>query len=135
MSDLTENFLTEFQDKETRHIYADDLLNTYLATQLKVLREEKGWTQERLAEEVGMKQERISVLEDVNYEAWTAKTLRRLAHAFDLRLSIKFETFGSFIRDFENLDRESLKRPSFEKDPVFISGNIALAMEVSTRGP
>jgi DNA-binding XRE family transcriptional regulator len=70
MSDLTNNFISEFQDKETRHIYADDFLNTWIATQLKVLREDKGWTQAQVAEETGMKQERISVLEDVNYESW-----------------------------------------------------------------
>ena len=66
-----------------------------------------------------MKQERISVLEDVNYESWSVTTLKRLAKAFDLRLSIKFETFGSFLQEFETFNRETLKRASFEEDPAF----------------
>jgi transcriptional regulator with XRE-family HTH domain len=122
MNGLTEKFLEEFKDKETRRIYVDDFLNTLIATQIKVLREQRGLTQAQLAELAGMKQERISVLEDVNYSSWTVNVLRRLAEAFDLRLSVKFESFGSFLGEFENLSRESLQRPSFDDDPVFQGG-------------
>lgn len=119
MSELTENIRQELIDKETRYIYDDDLLNSYIATQIKVLREQRGWTQQRLAEEAGMKQARISVLEDVNYSSWTANVLRRLAKAFDLRLTIKFEEFNTFFKDFEGVKREQLEKRSFEDDPVF----------------
>ncbi len=119
MNELTDKYREEFKDKETRDIYADDFLNTFIATQIKVLREKRGWTQAVLAEKAGMKQERISVLEDVNHEAWTANVLKRLAKAFDLRLSIKFETFGSFLSEFENFSREALERSSFDDDLEF----------------
>lgn len=119
MSELTENIRQELKDKETRFIYDDDLLNTYIATQIRTLREKKGWTQQKLAEEAGMKQERISVLEDVNYSSWTAKVLRRLARAFDLRLTIKFEEFNTFFKDFEGVKPELLQKRSFEDDPAF----------------
>jgi transcriptional regulator with XRE-family HTH domain len=119
MNELTKKWITEFQDKETRHIYADNFLNTWIATQLKVLREDREWTQSKLADESGMKQERISVLEDVDYESWTIKTLKRFARAFDLRLSIKFESFGSFLTDYDEFSRDNLKRLSFDKDPAF----------------
>ncbi|HEY4424444.1 MAG TPA: helix-turn-helix domain-containing protein [Pyrinomonadaceae bacterium] len=119
MSELTKNWIREFQDKETRHIYAENFLNTYIATQLKVLREDREWTQQQVAEETGMKQERISVLEDVNYESWTIKTLKRFARAFDLVLSIKFENFGTFLKDYDSFSRDNLKRLSFDKDPAF----------------
>lgn len=119
MSELTENIRQELKDRETRFIYDDDLLNTYIATQIRTLREQRDWTQQKLAEEAGMKQERISVLEDVNYSSWTAKVLRRLAQAFDLRLTIKFEEYNTFFKDFEGVKPESLKRRSFEDDPAF----------------
>jgi transcriptional regulator with XRE-family HTH domain len=119
MNELSKNWIKEFQDKETRHIYAENFLNTYIATQLKVLREDREWTQQQLAEETGMKQERISVLEDVNYESWTINTLKRFARAFDLRLSIKFESFGSLLSDYDGFSREALKRPSFDEDSSF----------------
>lgn len=119
MNELTEQYKEEFKDKETRHIYADDFLNTYIATQIKVLREEAGLTQAELAEKAGMKQERISVLEDVNYSSWTANVLKRLAKAFDMRLSIKIESFGSYLKEFEGFNRAALIRPPFEEDPAF----------------
>lgn len=133
MSELTKNLKEDFKDKETRHIYAEDFLNTLIATQLKVLREDRQWTQTKLAEEAEMKQERISVLEDVNYESWSVKTLKRLAKAFDLRLSIKFETFGSFLKEFEAFNRETLQRPSFEDDPAFSEESVdSAAARVAT---
>jgi transcriptional regulator with XRE-family HTH domain len=119
MSELFEKLREEFKDKETRRIYVDDFLNTSIATQIKVLREQRGLTQAQLAELAGMRQERISVLEDIDYSAWTINVLRRLAEAFDLRLSVKFESFGSFLYEFESFSRGTLERPSFEDDAVF----------------
>ncbi len=119
MNELSDKFREEFKDKETRRIYVDDFLNAQIATQIKVLREQRGLKQSELAELTGMRQERISVLEDVDYSAWTISTLKRLAEAFDLRLSVKFESFGSYLYEFENFNREALEKPSFDEDPEF----------------
>jgi len=119
MNELINKLKSEFHDKETRQVYIDEFLNSSIATQIKVLREQRGWNQERLAQEADMKQSRISVLEDVNYSSWSIKTLRRLAEAFDLTLSVSFEEFGTRLRELEQLSRESLQRRSFNKDPVF----------------
>jgi transcriptional regulator with XRE-family HTH domain len=97
----------------------EEFLNSYIATQIKVLREERGWSQQRLATESGMKQERISVLEDVGYSSWTINTLRKLAWAFDLRLRVSFETFSSGIEEIRSFSSELLKRASREDDLSF----------------
>lgn len=120
-NELLENFINEFQDKETRHIYLEDFQNSYIATQIKVLREQRGWTQAELAEKAGMKQERISVLEDVNYSSWTLSALRRLARAFDLRIKLAFEDFDSFLKEFTTFNRKELERKPF-KDSYIFSG-------------
>ena len=122
MSKLTENLKQEFKDKETRRVYCDDFLNAHIATQIKVLREQRGWTQAELALRAGMRQSRIAVIENVNYSAWTVDTLCRLAKAFDLTLSVKFESFGTMLQTFEGLSREELERPSFDRDPCFSNG-------------
>jgi len=119
LNEITSSYLEEFQDEEARHIYVDEFLNTKIATQIKVLREQRGWTQGELAKRAGMKQERICLLEDVNYSAWTLSVLRRLAQAFDLRITLTFEDFGSFLEEFAGFNRESLERISFSGDPVF----------------
>jgi transcriptional regulator with XRE-family HTH domain len=127
MNELIDKLREEFKDKETRRIYVDDFLNTYIATQIKVLREQRELTQDQLAGLANMRQERISVLEDVDYSSWTINVLRRLAEAFDLRLSVKFESFGSFLNEFETFGRSALERPSFEDDPVFADEALAAA--------
>lgn len=119
MSELVEKLRAEFQDGEYRHAYADECLDTMIATQIKVLREQRGMTQGQLAEATGMKQPRIPLLEDATYSNWTVNTLKRFAKAFDVALSVKFATFSDLIRDFENLSRESLQRPTFANDTQF----------------
>src|ERR1035437_1206065 len=97
MNDLRSNLRKEFLDEEFRNVYADESLNTHIATQIKVLREQQEMTQSELAGKTGMAQPRIAVLEDVNYSSWSIKTLSRLARAFGLRLSVSFETFSGLI--------------------------------------
>ena len=91
--------------------------------QIKVLREQREWTQEELADRAKMKQERVALLENVNYESWTLSVLRRFARAFDLRLDVEFKDFGSFFEDFANFGQESLERDSFKDDKVFQNPN------------
>lgn len=81
-------------------------------------------TQKELAETTGMGQPRIPLLEDSTYENWTVNTLKRLAKAFDVALSVRFETFSTVMRDFANMSRESLQRPGFANDPVFHSRRV-----------
>ena len=119
MKELAEKLREEFLDKEYRHAYTGEFLNSYIATQIKVLREQRGWNQEQLAQEADMRQSRISVLENVNYSSWNITTLKRLAEAFDVTLNVSFESFGSRLRDIQRFGRESLERFSFDEDPAF----------------
>jgi len=119
MSELLDTLRPEFQDKEYRDAYADECLDTMIATQIKVLREQRGMTQGQLAIATGMKQPRIPLLEDATYSNWSVNTLKRFAKAFDVALSVKFETFSKLIEDFENVSRESLQRPTFANDAQF----------------
>lgn len=103
----------EFQDKDYRHSYVDDFLDASIAAQIKALRESRGLTQEKLAGLAGMKQSRISVLEDVNYDSWSINTLRKLARAFDVALVVKFESFSRRLEDIAQFNREALLVPAF----------------------
>jgi len=116
MKELVETLTSEFGDKEYAHAYVEDFSNMAIAAQIKTLRDQRGWTQKELADFSGMKQERVSALEDVNYEAWTAKTLKKLARSFDLTLKISFEKFSDCILDIDAISTESLKRTSREED-------------------
>lgn len=118
---LRQKLRERLRDREYRHAYADESLNTYLASQLRVLREQRGLSQAKLGSLMGTQQAGISRLESADYEGWSIRTLKKLAEAFDLRLSVSFENFGTLWRDMARCDREHLERPKFEDDPEFLT--------------
>lgn len=114
---LRDEFIHE--DEDYRYAYAEDFLNTYIATQIRVLRDQRGMKQEDLAKAIGTKQSGISRLENVNYSNWKTDTLKKLARAFGVRLRISFETFGSLLDEDATFSRQRIMRPTFEDDPAF----------------
>lgn len=124
MSELVDRLRSEFQDEEYRHSYAEECLNTMIATQIKVLREQREMTQSALAKRAEMLQPRLSVMENADYSSWSVSTLKRLARAFDLALSVKFDAFSEVVLDFEEMSKETLCRPSFRDDPMFRSAKV-----------
>jgi transcriptional regulator with XRE-family HTH domain len=117
MSESRDMLREEFQDKEYRQTYAEDFLNTKIATQIRVLREQRGWTQAELADMIGTKQAGVSRLENVNYSGWKIETLKKIARAFDVVFNAGFESFGKLLDEAEEFSREALEKPSFEHDP------------------
>ena len=79
-----------FKEEETRYGYINGFLDSFLGMQIRVLREQRGWNQTELGDKCDMHQTRISLLESMNYSAWSVEVLRRLARAFGLRLVVKF---------------------------------------------
>lgn len=129
MKELVKTLAKEFHDKEYAHAYMEEFSNMAIAAQIKVLREQHGWTQKQLAEAADMKQERICTLEDVDYDAWTVKTLRKLAKAFDLTVKISFEKFSSGILDVSKISAETLKRIPRKEDLIEFSSNGCVHIE------
>lgn len=109
----------EFRSLDARQDYAEIFLNSFIALQIKALRLQRKLTQGELAAKAGMKQSRISAMEQASYCAWSISTLRRLAGALDLALVVRFESFGTLLNDVSSANRATLERPSFSDDPVF----------------
>lgn len=118
-SSLREDLINTADDKEYRHAYAEESLNLSIATQIKVLREQRDMTQQRLAEEAGMKQSMISRYEDVHYSSWSINTLRKFARAFDVYLEVRFRSFREMVESVDNFSRETLQVPKFTDDLYF----------------
>lgn len=116
---LREELIETREDKEYRHAYWDENLNATIATQIKVLREQRDWKQVGLANEAAMKQPMISRYENVNYSSWSISTLKRLAVAFDVILDVRFRSFRDLVDLTENFSREALQVPKFTDDPYF----------------
>ena len=116
MTSVREKLVEKFQAKEYRDTYVGSFLNSVISTQLRVLREQRGWTQKELAKRAGMKQSRISTMENVNYSNWSISTLQRLASALDVALAVRFESFGELMSSIESFGRQSLQKLSFDDD-------------------
>ncbi len=117
MSDISEALRAELRDPAYSEGYAESFLNSYIATQIKVIREQRNLRQAELAALMGTTQTAISRIENVNYSAWNIKTLKKLARALRVRLRVSFETFGTLPDEVEAFDRESLQRDAREDDP------------------
>jgi transcriptional regulator with XRE-family HTH domain len=105
---------SQLDNSEFRHAYAASFMNSFVAAQIKTIREQRELTQSSLAEMVGTKQAGISRLENVNYDAWKVETLRKLAKAFDVRLRISFEEFDSLVDEIDRFGKPSLQREDYE---------------------
>jgi transcriptional regulator with XRE-family HTH domain len=117
MADIADTLRGELRQEEFSEGYAESFLDAYIATQIKVLREQNELTQSQLAERLETTQTAISRIESVNYSGWNISTLKRLARAFNVRLKVSFETYGSLIRDVKEFNRDSLRRTPRSKDP------------------
>ena len=116
---IRDRLLKAFHSFKYRHGYVDEFTDGYIATQIKVLREQRGLNQTELGKLAGMKQSQISELENVNNRSWKVRTLKKLGKAFDLVLVVRFEEFGRVLPDIGKLDRQHLERAAFKDDPVF----------------
>lgn len=134
MSERTQQLALEFADKDYRHGYADDFLNTFIAAQIRAMRDQRGWTQAQLAERAMMKQSRISAMEDVNYSSWSIRTLARLAEAFDVALAVCFKSFGQRIVDIEHFSPSAVLVPSYTDD-LFLSLGAGAPPRLSDTSP
>jgi transcriptional regulator with XRE-family HTH domain len=107
----------ELRDPEYSEGYAESFLNSFVATQIKVIREQRDMTQAELAREIGTTQAGISRIENVNYSSWSFRTLIKLARAFHVRLKVSFEPYGTLPDEVVSFDRKNLERVKREEDP------------------
>jgi transcriptional regulator with XRE-family HTH domain len=117
MRDFETGLRTELRDPEYSEGYAESYLNSYIATQIKVIREQRGMTQDELGDLIGTTQGGVSRYENVNYSSWNIKTLIKFARAFHVRLKVSFEPFGTLPEEVTRFTRDSLERVKRENDP------------------
>jgi transcriptional regulator with XRE-family HTH domain len=109
--------LDELQDKETRDIFVEEHVTAGIPFQLHALREKLGLSQSELARRAGMAQERISVLEDPNYEFIPKiNTLLKLASVFDVPLIVKFGKWSELFQWETNLSPDDLAPATFDEE-------------------
>jgi transcriptional regulator with XRE-family HTH domain len=108
------------RDKEYRDLFVAEEIATGLPFQIRAMRQARGWSQQELAERLGMTQEGVSRLESLNYGRYTLATLQRLASAFDVALTVRFVPFSELVDWAADLSPADLAVPDYEHDPGLV---------------
>lgn len=123
-NDLIQNFQ---ESKEYREAFVEESVYVTVASQISAIREQRGWSQKQLGRLVGMAQERISILEDLNAETKpTLNTLLRLAAGFDCGLEVRFIPFSHVLNNSFGNGPDALRVLNFEEDMAEIDGHTRL---------
>ena len=103
------------RDKEYREAFVEGAINDSVAVQIYSMRQDRGWTQQYLADRLDTKQAAISRLEGGDNPP-TLKNLLKIASAFDVALMVRFVPFSEFlIGDDKPIDRSI---PAYQLDKL-----------------
>lgn len=106
-------------DKEFRYT-ADAVFGCWrIRSQCRIIRLQRGYTQEELGRRAGMSQPQIARIENIYAPCdLTIQTLQRIAHALDVALICKFTSWGELIRDIVDTmsGKLGLSVPSFNEE-------------------
>jgi len=124
--------MLKLRKKEYRDAYVSEHIKTSLPIQIKILREQRGWSQEHLAQLAKTTQTVISRVEDPNYGKLNLSSLLKMASAFDIALIVKFVPFSKILNEFEDVSPKNLRVDNFEQE-VLILENWATEKDGETR--
>lgn len=86
------------RSRDTRTNFVDSHLGRSIAYQVRAIRDKKGWTQGRLAKEMGVDRNNISArLENPHYSSHSISSLRKFAKAADVGLVVWFVPFSRMV--------------------------------------
>ncbi|MDA8158618.1 MAG: XRE family transcriptional regulator [Deltaproteobacteria bacterium] len=84
----------ELKDKELAKKYYKELEKTRIAVEITYFREKTGITQKELAKMINTTQSVIARLENPEYKKYSLTTLRKVAEALKLELTVSFKEKG-----------------------------------------
>lgn len=97
MSELAKILTNEFQDKEYAEAYMQEHVVQRIAAQLYHNRKERGLSQKELSRLSKIAQERISKIENADFESITLSTLFKFCRALDVSLNVELSKYSDTI--------------------------------------
>lgn len=105
----------KMESAEFRHAYVDAHLRSWVALQVRRLRETRKWSQADLALKMQTKQSVIARLENPDGPSPSLRTLMRAAVAFDVALLCRFISHPRFLDETTDLRAHKLNVRSWAK--------------------
>ena len=116
LSKSMEPTFNRLANKRARDAYVAAELANSISSQIRVLRQQREWSQKDLAEKLGTTQGVVSRLEDPSYGRFSIKTLLELGSIFDVSILARFLPFSQSVQVTWDTRRESLEAESFDDD-------------------
>lgn len=105
-----------------RHAFVEAEVVTQIAHQIRALRQQRGWSQLRVAKELGTTQAAISRLEDPSYGRVSLATLLALSKVFDVGLDVRFRSVLEMLRESRSVVfQRELEVESFEDEAAQVA--------------
>lgn len=106
----------KLKDKAYREAYIGSQVFTTIPYQVRALRKHRKLDQKALAAKAGMKQSRISAIENPSGNKLNLETLIRLAVAFDVGLVVRFAPFSELLKIQADFQPDSFDVPTFQEE-------------------
>jgi transcriptional regulator with XRE-family HTH domain len=106
----------KLENKEYRSAFVAAQFKRLVPFQIRSLRKQRGWSQEKLAENSNLTQGVISRAEDSDYGNLTVNTILKIAGGFDVAFVGWFVTFSQLDEWFIGVSEDAVKVPSFEEE-------------------
>lgn len=116
LSKSMEKSFRRLSNCEARKASVEAELVNGLAHQIRILRQQRGWTQQDLAGKLKTTQTAISRLEDPSYGRFSVKSLLALGEAFDVALHVRFLSFSQFLHQTWDTREEHFLAESYEEE-------------------
>lgn len=106
----------KMRNRDYREEFVAAHISNTISAQIHAMRQVRKWTQADLASRCEMKQPRISALEDQDFDNVEIATLRRIASAFDVGLSVRFVPYSEIARRATGLETKDFNIPEYSAD-------------------
>lgn len=118
MSSISKKLVEKLHRKAYRAAYVGEHVRRGIASQIRAMRDQRGWNQGKLSQELGKPQSVVSRLEDPGYGKLTVQTLLEVAATFDVALQIRFVPYSTFLQQTRDVSSRSMQVVSFSDDFV-----------------
>ena len=107
------SLLEKLTDKSYRDAFTSEEIDVGLPMQIRSMREKREWKQGDVAEKLGTKQPRITLMEKPGYGNFSLNTLKKLAAVFDVALIVSFVPWSEMIEFTNSISNKRLAIPGF----------------------
>ncbi len=124
--------IVSLRNKAYRDALVAEGIDEHIPSQIRAMRQARGWSQKELAKRLDMTQHGVSRLENPNYGRFTLATLKRLAPVFDVALVVRYVPFSEYATWMAALSPEDLAVPDYEHEPGLHMTGVHIAVKQTT---